>query len=61
MKQFYCGAVMPGREAKLMGETEQAILVRVAQDAARGHGLKELPPSVLVQDQLRERADRERP
>jgi len=56
MKQFYCGAVIPGRQAKLTVETEQAILVRVARHAAREHGPKQSPPSVVVQarGQIRE-------
>jgi predicted small metal-binding protein len=49
MKQFYCGAVIPGCQAKFTGESEQAILVQVAEHAARDHGLKEIPPSVVVQ------------
>lgn len=56
MKQFYCGAVTPGRQVKLTVQTEQAILVRVARHAAREHAPKESPPSVVVQarGQIRE-------
>jgi len=49
MKQFYCGAVIPGCKAKFTGENEQAILVQVAEHAARDHGLQEVPPSVVAQ------------
>jgi predicted small metal-binding protein len=49
MKQFYCGAVIPGCKAKFTGDDDEAILVQVAQHAARDHGLHEVPASVVAQ------------
>lgn len=58
MKQFYCGAVIPGCKAKFTGENDEAILVQVAQHAARDHGLNEVPATVVAQVREHIRDDR---
>jgi predicted small metal-binding protein len=49
MKQFYCGAVIPGCQAKFTAASENEILQQVAEHAKRDHGLKEVPPHVVAQ------------
>lgn len=49
MKQFYCGAVIPGCQAKFTAKSEGEILQQVAEHARRDHGLKEVPPEVVAQ------------
>lgn len=49
MKQFYCGAVIPGCKAKFTAQTDDDILRQVAQHAARDHGINEVPESVVTQ------------
>lgn len=53
MKRFACGDVVPGCDATFVCDTEDEILVQVAQHAAEAHGMSEVP-DVLVQ-QVRER------
>lgn len=49
MKQFYCGAVIPGCQAKFTASSEAEILQQVAEHARRDHGLKDVPPHVAEQ------------
>jgi len=49
MKQFYCGAVIPGCQAKFHAKSEGEILQQVAEHAKRDHGLNEVPPQVVAQ------------
>ncbi|MGI8413850.1 MAG: DUF1059 domain-containing protein [Solirubrobacteraceae bacterium] len=51
MKQFSCGAVVPGCDAKFEGETDEEILGQVQTHAAQAHGMTEVPPEVV--DQVR--------
>lgn len=49
MKQFSCGAVVPGCTAKFEAEDEGEILQQVAQHAKEDHGMDEVPPEVVDQ------------
>ena len=48
MKEFHCGAVVPGCTAAFHGETEDEILGQVADHAAKDHGLTEVPPELVA-------------
>ncbi len=56
MKEFFCGAVVPDCTARFEGETEDAILVQVAQHAHDDHGMEHVPDEVVdeVRAQIRE-------
>jgi predicted small metal-binding protein len=56
MKEFSCGAVVPGCEARFMGESDEAILAQVARHAHDVHGMEHVPDSVIetVREQIRE-------
>lgn len=47
MKQFACGDVVPGCDARFVCSTDDEILTQVAQHAARAHGLTTVPESVV--------------
>ena len=47
MKQFSCGAVVPGCTATFTGQTEDDILGQVATHAEEAHGMQEVPPEVV--------------
>lgn len=49
MKQFSCGAVVPGCTASFSAESEEAILSQVAEHAQKDHGMAEVPPEVVQQ------------
>ena len=49
MKQFSCGAVVPGCTASFSAESEQEILGQVAAHAKRDHGMGDVPPEVVEQ------------
>lgn len=51
MKTFWCGAVVPGCEARFEAEDEAGIMEQVAQHAAEVHGMQEVPDEVV--DQVR--------
>ena len=53
MKRFACGDVVPGCDATFVCDTDDEILVQVAQHAAAVHGMTEVPDSVV--GQVRER------
>ena len=47
MKEFFCGAVVPGCKAVFRGETDEDILHQVAGHADSEHGIKEVPHSLV--------------
>jgi predicted small metal-binding protein len=47
MKEFRCGELIPGCEAKFDGETDEQILQQVATHAREDHGMDEVPPEVV--------------
>ncbi|QTI68130.1 DUF1059 domain-containing protein [Gordonia polyisoprenivorans] len=47
MKSFWCGAVIPHCDARFVGADERAVLQQVADHAAHGHGLDELPATTV--------------
>lgn len=49
MKQFSCGAVVPGCTATFTGETEEDVLGQVAVHAREDHGMDEVPAEVVAQ------------
>ncbi len=49
MKQFSCGAVVPGCTAKFEGKDEDEILGQVAAHAKADHGMDDVPPEVAEQ------------
>lgn len=51
MKQFACGAVVPGCTATFLRPTEDEILADVGAHAAAEHGMTDVPPEVV--DQVR--------
>lgn len=53
MKQFACGDVVPGCDARWVCDTEDEILTQVAVHAREAHGLDVIPPEVV--DRVRSR------
>lgn len=51
MKQFSCGAVVPGCDAKFEGDTVEEILAQVHEHATHDHGLQEVTPELVEQVQ----------
>ena len=49
MKQFSCGAVVPGCTAKFEGADDAEILAKVAEHAQADHGMDDVPPAVVDQ------------
>jgi len=49
MKEFSCGAVVPGCTAKFEAATEDEILSQVAEHARVDHGMTTIPSDVLAQ------------
>jgi predicted small metal-binding protein len=47
MKEFRCGELIPGCEAKFDGETDEQILQQIATHAREDHGMDEVPPEVV--------------
>jgi predicted small metal-binding protein len=47
MKQFACGDVVHGCQARFVCSTEEEILAQVAAHAASAHGLVELSPELV--------------
>jgi predicted small metal-binding protein len=54
MKQFVCGAVVPGCHAVFRAETDATILAQVSAHARRAHGVEEISSELLtaVQDNI---------
>jgi predicted small metal-binding protein len=53
MKQFACGDVVPGCDARWVCSNEDQILAEVAAHAAEVHGLTEIPAELV--EQVRDR------
>jgi predicted small metal-binding protein len=51
VKQFACGAVMPGCDARFEARTEEELLRQIGQHAHEAHGLDEVPTELV--DQVR--------
>lgn len=49
MKQFSCGAVVPGCTATFSAETEDELLGQVAEHAKADHGMDTVPDEVVEQ------------
>jgi predicted small metal-binding protein len=47
MKEFKCGALVPGCDAKFAAESEDEILEHIAAHARDEHGMDEVPPEVV--------------
>ena len=47
MKQFACGDVVPGCDAQWVCSSEDEILAQVAVHARDGHGLTDIPDSLV--------------
>jgi len=48
MKEFSCGAVVPGCDATFEGRTEEDVLQQVAIHAADAHGMDDVPPELVA-------------
>jgi predicted small metal-binding protein len=48
MKSFACGDVVPGCDAKWLGDTDDELLEQVAAHAAADHGLVEVPAELVA-------------
>ena len=53
MKEFACGELVPGCDAKFHSESEDQLFEQIAAHARDEHGMDEVPPEVA--DQIRER------
>ena len=53
MKQFACGDVVPGCDARWVCETDEELLANVAGHAAEVHGITEVTPDLVAQVQAR--------
>ncbi len=49
MKQFNCGDVVPGCNARFVFDSEAKILESVARHAREDHGLTDIPPQLTEQ------------
>jgi predicted small metal-binding protein len=49
VKQFACGAVVPGCGAVLRAPTEEGVLAAVAEHARQDHGMDTVPPELVAQ------------
>lgn len=49
MKQFFCGDVVPDCDHSFEAESEEQILVQVADHARNEHGMSQVPPEVVQQ------------
>lgn len=49
MKQFCCGEIVPGCQARFQGVDDDEIMNQVASHASSTHGLHNLPPELVVQ------------
>jgi predicted small metal-binding protein len=49
MKQFACGDVVPGCQARFVCSDEEEVLAQVAAHAAEAHGLTDLPPALITE------------
>ena len=53
MKEFACGELVPGCDAKFHSESEDQLFEQITSHARDEHGMDEVPPEVV--DQIRER------
>jgi predicted small metal-binding protein len=53
LKQFACGAVVPGCAAVLTAPDEDGILAQVAEHARDAHGIASPPPELVAQVRAR--------
>jgi predicted small metal-binding protein len=53
MKQFACGELVPGCDAKFQSESEPELFEQITSHARDEHGMDEVPPEVV--EQIRER------
>ena len=53
MKEFRCGEIVPGCEARFEGQSEDEILQQVAVHARDEHAMDTVPPEVV--DDIRSR------
>jgi predicted small metal-binding protein len=58
VKEFRCGALVPGCWATFQGESDEEILRQVVAHAREEHGMDEVPPEV-VDDIVSEISERE--
>ncbi len=49
MKSFACGDVVPGCDATFVADTDDDVLVAVAQHATADHGMTEVPAELVEQ------------
>lgn len=49
MKQFSCGAVVPGCTASFEAEDEAGLFEQIAEHAKTDHGMDEVPAEVIEQ------------
>lgn len=49
MKQFACGDVVPGCDARFMFSTDDQILTAVAAHAREAHGMESVPDELVTQ------------
>ena len=49
MKEFACGAVVPGCVAVFRADSDDAILSQVAAHARDDHGMTEIPDALVAQ------------
>jgi predicted small metal-binding protein len=47
MKEFRCGDLVPGCGTVIHSETQDDILVKIADHARDEHGMHEVPPEVV--------------
>ncbi len=53
MKQFACGDVVPGCQARWVCSTEEEVLAEVARHAQVVHGIDEVPAELVAQVRAR--------
>jgi predicted small metal-binding protein len=51
MKEFRCGVLVPGCDAKFEAESEEELFQHIAAHAREEHAMPEVPPEVV--DQIR--------
>jgi predicted small metal-binding protein len=49
MKEFSCGAVVPGCQATFNAETEDELFGQIAAHAKEDHGIDEVSPELIAQ------------
>ncbi len=53
MKEFACGELVPGCDARFQSESEDRLFQQITAHARDEHGMDEVPPEVV--DQIRAR------